>query len=148
MIIGGETGREETAVGVDDATKGCLPRGVLSSRALPGGHENPRPLRSIDRSPNSSGLNVIPTDSQPVVCEGGFFRTTILAATYGPSLAVDVMKDLKMSIDEHPMTSALSMHRMNVRRNCSQLLATSSADADVSSRGNSIACMSFRFFCL
>eukprot|EP00962_Isochrysis_galbana_P051458 scaffold22858_cov134-Isochrysis_galbana.AAC.1 len=47
MIIGGRTGREETAVGVDDATKGCLPRGVLSSRALPGGPENPRPLRSV-----------------------------------------------------------------------------------------------------
>eukprot|EP00962_Isochrysis_galbana_P018156 scaffold5230_cov120-Isochrysis_galbana.AAC.4 len=47
MIIGGKAGREETAVAIDDATKGCLPRGVLSSRALPGGPENPRPLRSV-----------------------------------------------------------------------------------------------------
>eukprot|EP00962_Isochrysis_galbana_P040868 scaffold14879_cov122-Isochrysis_galbana.AAC.5 len=47
MIIGGKAGKEETAVGLDDATKGCLPRGVLSSRALPGGPENPRPLRSV-----------------------------------------------------------------------------------------------------
>jgi len=34
------------------------------------------------------------------------------------------MKDFKMSCDEHPMTSALSMHRMNVRRNCVTVFPT------------------------
>eukprot|EP00962_Isochrysis_galbana_P026947 scaffold8421_cov114-Isochrysis_galbana.AAC.9 len=35
MIVGGVTGGVEIVVGVDDATKSCLPRGVFSPRIFP-----------------------------------------------------------------------------------------------------------------
>lgn len=39
-------------------------------------------------------------------------------------------------------------NRMKIRRKCSQLFPTSSADEDARPRGNFRAVMSMRFFCL